>query len=142
MNLGQKLLNSDSYQKRPTRIQWAIDEDEKQGLYDDLGIIGEISSPERQCKKQELCETFGYRDNVCKVIDNCRSMKFETPSSSGCNEDIWRKRKLTRLKRKRIRQNTSFGVSASGAKQVRMDANNNLLNKSLRGSCKGMNGLC
>nr|CAB3266091.1 S-phase kinase-associated protein 2 [Phallusia mammillata] len=105
--------------KRPTRIQWILDENEKQDLYKDLGIIGELSSPESQPNKSSVWQSIAKPRECSISIESCKQINSETPSTSTC-DDIKRKRELTRLQRKRTRKHGGHSESFSSAKHVRV----------------------
>ena len=109
------------HQKRETRIQWLMEEDEQKELYDDLGIIGEISSPESRSNKMSFAV-----EHICKAkkcgesLHNCKQFKFTTPSNCDLNMDVKLKRAMNRVQRKRSRQSKLIG-SLAHAKIGKMD---------------------
>lgn len=128
MNNGYNVIQEymKGHQKRETKIHWLLEDDEQKELYDDLGIIGEISSPE--CGKNEV---FFKEDNHHKVskfknaLQNSRQLNFETPCSNDLNMDVKLKRAMSRIQRKRSRQSSKVVGSLSHAKIGKMDLNEN-----------------
>ena len=113
------------HKKRETRIQWLLEEDEQKELYDDLGIIGEISSPEPGKKTLSFAaEQIKKASKCCGGLQNYKHMKFETPSSGDHSMDVKLQREINRKQRKRSRQSAKFMGNLSHAKVGKMDLNN------------------
>ena len=127
------------HKKRETRIQWLLKDDEQKELYDDLGIIGEISSPESGKNCISLKEENRTKASKFKAtLQNSKQLNFETPCSNDLNMDVKLKRAISRVQRKRSRQSSKLKGSLSHAKIGKMDLNENIL-KSKNQNCSSGN---
>ena len=128
-----------NHQKRETRIQWLLEEDEQKELYNELGIIGEISSPEMGSSDLSFAAEQIRKASKCgNSLHNCNHFKFETPSTSDLNMDVKLKRAINRKQRKRSRQSSKLFNGISHAKIGKMDLSESFHVKSL--SCRAVSG--
>ncbi|CAK8676193.1 unnamed protein product [Clavelina lepadiformis] len=105
-------------QKRETRIQWIMDECEQKQLYDDLGIIGEISPDAGSSVLFERDEN--NKTKECNVLQNYHQVNIETPATN-TSVKIKRKHALNRFQRKRCRPTTKVIGNMYHAKIGKMD---------------------
>ena len=119
-NVIQSYLKN--HQKRETRIQWLLEEDEQKELYNDLGIIGEIASPDTGKSSLSYAAEQIRRASKCgNSLQNNKQFKFETPSTSDLNMDVKLKRAINRKQRKRSRHCSKLLHGLSHAKIGKMD---------------------